>query len=656
MRKSIFFKLALILIPVVLVCELVQLYISYRTIYDSNLKTVSKLTESTSLTVSEMFRYFDEDSENDQYEYGLELSRMCETWGVTYIYALDVDIDKRSEKYLAIGFGEDAAEIVKKSRYAGVVVQGTVSDAQIQAYRNKENSFIVHEKTELDDTITCYSISKDKYDYTNYKIVKRDKPILIGAEVSFSAVMKESRQRFFSTATYDLIFTFMLTLAIFIVFYLRVNGPVRRISSRMKNFVSDRDKGVEKLKVRGNDELAEMSRSFNLMTEEINSYITSIDSLNKEKHTQEAELDIARNIQTGLLKPGNYENGSVSINACMHAAKNVGGDLYDYQVFDDGRVFICVADVSGKGISAALFMSRAITLLHQYALHDYSPSRMLREYNNTLAEQNPNGMFITTFAAVYDPKTHQLTYSNAGHNHPYVIADKLIELDGASGVAAGIFEGMEYEQETITLHPGDVVFLYTDGVNEAENSNGEMYGTEALENELRKYIGAAKGNISDEVLSTVREFSGHADQSDDITILTLKLEQASLHDEITVKNQVENLKIVIEKINALDINEETKAQLLLIAEELFVNICSYAYKGKDGDITFVLDIGNDQASMIFTDEGEPFDPTADLIDIEEYDHENSIGGLGRFLAFELADEYSYAYENGKNTLKIIKKI
>ena len=155
----------------------------------------------------------------------------------------------------------------------------------------------------------------------------------------------------------------------------------------MENFVNDRGKDVEKLQVKGNDELAEMSRSFNLMTEEIDKYIEDIDALNKEKHTQAAELEIARNIQTGLLKPSDYENGSVCISAMMRAAKNVGGDLYDYQVLENGKVFIAAADVSGKGISAALFMSRAITLLHQYALLGYSPAKMLGEYNNTLTKR-----------------------------------------------------------------------------------------------------------------------------------------------------------------------------------------------------------------------------------------------------------------------------
>ena len=523
MKKSIVFKLALILIPIELICEVVQLYMSYRSIYDSNLETITKLTESTAATVADMFRFFDPNSEKDQADYSEQLNKLCDLWGVTYLYAIDVDVDTNTEKYLAIGFGKDAAEKVKQTRYPGVTVEGALSEAQIKAFKGDKDSITVHEITQLDDTLTCYYLLKERFDYDKLELVKLDKPLLIGAEVSFSGVMKSFQNRFIPSAIYDLIFTFLLTFAIFLVFYFRITGPVKKISSRMKNFVSDRDKDFEKLKIRGNDELAEMSQSFNIMAEEIDTYIKDIDSLTKEKHTQQAELDIARSIQTGLLKPPHDENPDCSIDACMYAAKNVGGDLYDYHVLDDGRIFIAIADVSGKGISAALFMSRAITLLHQYALLGYSPQKILAEYNHTLSEQNPNGMFITTFVAFYQPGSHELTYSNAGHNHPYILSDTLIELDGAAGVAAGIFDGLDYEEETIILKPGDVVFLYTDGVNEAENSRGEMYGTETLENELKQYLGAADRNISDAVLKSVKAFSGEAVQSDDITILTLNV-------------------------------------------------------------------------------------------------------------------------------------
>lgn len=655
MRKSVFFKMALIIIPIVLACDLLQLYTSYQTFYKSNLDSCVRKTQGVTKSAADMFEYFDPDDSSDPGQYSLDFNDLCKRWGVTYIYAIEADPKTKDEKYLAIGFGDDATEKVKKTRYPGVVVKKILTEAQLKVARGEKETVTVHEVTALDDTLTCYLRVKEHINFKTLKRVEFKKPVIIGVDMSFSAVMKRFQRDYIKNVILDLIFTFILTISIFIIFYLKVNGPVKRISKRMKNFVSDRDKGFEKLKVKGKDEFAEMSRSFNLMAEEIDTYIDDIEKLNKEKHTQETELEIGRNIQTGLLKPSSYNNNNVSINALMRAAKNVGGDLYDYQVLDDGRVFIVIADVSGKGISAALFMSRAITLLHQYALLGYSPAKMLEEYNNTLAETNPNGLFITTFAAVYDPKTGELTYSNAGHNRPYIISESLVELDGAAGMASGVFPGIEYEQETVILKPNDVVFLYTDGVNESENSSGEFFGTEALENELKKHIGLKTDTVSSDVLKTVREFSKGAVQSDDLTILTMKIQSSSVHREITVKNQVENLVKLNEFINSeQSIPEEIKAELFLIAEELFVNICSYAYGEKEGDITVSIDSDNESVTLTFEDYGVPFDPTEKVIDIEVYDHDNSIGGLGRYLAFELADECSYSYSNNKNILKITK--
>ena len=656
MRKSIFFKLALLIIPIVLTYEVAQMYIAYRSIYDTTLESCVKITQSTARTAASYFAFFDPDDPDDAEQYSEQFDDLCKLWGVTYIYAEEIDPETQSEKYLAIGFGDDASDLVRSIRHPGVKVEGFLSNAQLKVSAGEEESTVSHQKTLLDDTLICFRRVDTLLNTEKGEAVEPEKPILIGAEITFSSVMSRLLEQFNRTAAYDLTFTFLLTLAIFVVLYFRVNGPVKRISKRMQNFVHDRDKGVEKLDVKGNDELAEMSRSFNLMAEEIDKYIADIDNLNREKHTQAAELEIARNIQTGLLKPSDYENRSVSIHALMRAAKNVGGDLYDYQVLDDGRVFIAVADVSGKGISAALFMSRAITLLHQYALLGYSPAKMLGEYNDTLAESNPNGLFITTFVAVYDPATGELTYANAGHNRPYIISDSLMLLDGAAGMAAGIFNGFAYEQETVALKPNDVVFLYTDGVNEAENRSGELFGTEALENRLKGFIGSPRESVSDDISKTIEAFTDGAVQSDDITILTLTVKREPSHRETTVENRVGNLTKLNDMINSVkDFSDDTKAQLLLIAEELFVNICSYAYGESKGDITVALDTDGENVTLTFTDSGKPFDPTADVLEIEDYDHENSDGGLGRFLAFELSDGYSYSYLNGRNILKITKQ-
>ena len=255
-----------------------------------------------------------------------------------------------------------------------------------------------------------------------------------------------------------------------------------------------------KLDEKGGREFAQMAHSFNTMTEDINRYIDDIDALNRDKHTTEAELNIAREIQMGLLLPGHLHSDRYAINAYVKPAKDVGGDYYDYSVLDDGRIFVAVADVSGKGISASLFMARAITLLHQNAIGGHLPSEILETYNNTLTQRNPGGLFITTFVVIYDPSTGILTYSNAGHNIPYLLSDTLIPLDKAHGVAAGLFEGETYEDATVMIKPGDSLFLYTDGVNEAKSAENVFYSTERLEEKLRDCIAARTDNTLDVIL------------------------------------------------------------------------------------------------------------------------------------------------------------
>ena len=657
MRKSIFLKLALIIIPIVLILELGEIFFSYNTVYDTSLENNKDNIEKVAEISRKEFRYYNpEEKENDEFFCDL-FNEYCDMFGLTYIFALDPDINTRSETFIAIGFGENASDDAKKTRYPGVVVKGSLINDQIEVYNGKKEFVTVHELTPFDDSLICYCAVNEQYNYDKHKMEKLDEPFIIGAEISLNSVMADTRNRFFGTGVYELVFTLIMITAIFLILHFRISRPLKNISIKMKHFISDRDRGFEKLIVKGSDEIAEMSRSFNTMTGEIDNYIEDIENLTKEKHTQEAEFDIARRIQTGLLKPPAYQNDSVNIKACMHPAKNVGGDFYDYQIMEDGRVFIAIADVSGKGISAAMFMSSAITLLHQYALLGYSTDKMLYEFNNTLTGQNPNGMFITAFVAIYNPDTGELTYSNAGHNRPYIISDKLITLEEAAGVAAGIFKDNEYEQETVLLKPDDKIFLYTDGVNEAANNSKELFGTEALEKELENFIGNTSDNITDDILNAVRNFSDGAVQSDDITMLTMRVARKPIVRIITVKAESQNLTAVRDLIYSENsLTDDIKSQLRLIAEEFFVNICSYAYGSEQGDITVKLEIYNDRATLTFVDSGIPFDPTADVTDMEHYDHENSIGGLGRFIAFEMADDYSYAYEDNKNILTITKKM
>lgn len=649
-RRSIFVKIALILLILVMTIEVVALLFALRVTYENNVQSSEKQIRNAADVTVQFCESYNLYNQSDEKTISDTMSYFCEMFDISYIFAVKPDLEKNSEKYLGIGFGEDASEKAKETRYPGVVVYGTLNIEQIEAYKGNTDCAVRHESNQFGDTLVCYMPCERYYDDKTNQYKEYDDPVIIGAEISLNSINMTAINRFIKIAVLTVGLTLIVLVIFGVVIYFRVAKPLRMISDRMTSFVTDRKNGFDKLPVKGNDELAMMASSFNTMTDDIDRYICDIDTLTKEKHTQEAELNIARNIQRGLLPPDNKSMGSYDIHAYMLPAKNVGGDLYDYRVLKDGRVYFAIADVSGKGVAASLFMSRAITLLNQYAQEGYSPAKTLEEYNNFLAAQNPGGMFITTFVAIYDPETEMLTYSNAGHNFPYVLSDKLIELNKAHGIAAGLFEGEEYEDATVELKPGDSLFMFTDGVNEAKDADGNFYSTEKLEENLNKCIKEKNYDILHAVLDDLNSFTKGAAQNDDITMLSVSINPEIVLD---LKAELNELEKIRKSIESLDVDDSLKSTMYLAAEEVFVNICNYAYD-ITGDVEVKI-INGDRIVFGFTDIGKEFDPTSDVLDIEDYDHDNAVGGLGRFLVFTLADDYSYEYTDGKNILKLYFK-
>ena len=236
------------------------------------------------------------------------------------------------------------------------------------------------------------------------------------------------------------------------------------------------------------------------------------------------ELDVASKMQQSILPSHFPEGDDYQVFGNMEPARNVGGDFFDVVRLENGRVGLAIADVSDKGVPAALFMMSSRTLLKGAAIGRSAPSEVLREVNDLLHQDNEAEMFVTLFYATYDSESGAFTYANGGHNSPLIV-----RADGSSallpltdGIALGLRPGILYLQETITLLPGDTVVLYTDGVIEAINGQGEQFGIERL----REVFGAARPKDSQgvvtEILNAVNVFAGDTPQFDDITCLTLR--------------------------------------------------------------------------------------------------------------------------------------
>ncbi|MGD9591536.1 MAG: SpoIIE family protein phosphatase, partial [Candidatus Berkiella sp.] len=239
------------------------------------------------------------------------------------------------------------------------------------------------------------------------------------------------------------------------------------------------------------------------------------------------ELNIANEIQQSILPRNFITDANIEMFAKMTAAKEIGGDFYDFFWLDDdkNKLGLVIADVSGKGVPAALFMTVSRTLLRAHAYSGtQAPGECLTRVNNALTKDNANAMFVTTFYATFDLKTGILTYSNAGHNPPYIIRkDKSVEsLTKSHGMALGVMEDLEYKDDQLQLNEGDLFFLYTDGVTEAENKDGNMYSDQKLSDNLDKYRDLAANELINTIRADITSFASGWPQSDDITMLAIR--------------------------------------------------------------------------------------------------------------------------------------
>ena len=236
------------------------------------------------------------------------------------------------------------------------------------------------------------------------------------------------------------------------------------------------------------------------------------------------ELDVASTMQQSILPTELPGTSEYQVAASMQPARAIGGDFFDFVNLEDGRIGIAVADVSDKGVPAALFMMSSRTLLKGAAIGGTGPSQVLYEVNNLLEEENESAMFVTVLYAEYDPVTGELAYANGGHNTPVIFHE-----DGSStvlpptdGVALGLMPGLEYRQDTVTLSPTDTLVLYTDGVTEAMNSDFEEFGLERLRDMFTETLPGDAEAINAAIFKAVADFAGDAPQSDDITCMTLR--------------------------------------------------------------------------------------------------------------------------------------
>ena len=240
---------------------------------------------------------------------------------------------------------------------------------------------------------------------------------------------------------------------------------------------------------------------------------------NEQKERMQSELRIGHDIQMSMVPktfPPFPERNDLDFAASVVPAKEVGGDLYDYYIRDN-KLFFCIGDVSGKGVPASLVMTVTCTLFRAVSSHESSPSRIVFSMNNSLSRNNDNNMFVTFFLGVLDLESGELRYCNAGHNAPLIFTDDISKLPVLPNLPLGIMQGIEFHEQSVVMHHDDALFLYTDGLTEAENASAELFGEERMEKVL--HVRRSSMDHLKAMQEAVSEFVGDAPQSDDLTML-----------------------------------------------------------------------------------------------------------------------------------------
>ena len=530
-NKSIKTKMLTGVVTVMFTLGIFLIYVGYSEISDAIEKQYADTafrTARTALTFIDGDRLGSyDDTVNDA-----ETVALADVWQVladtqdsTFVYAIQPDVSKDySEiRFVLSIMNRDAGYDHFNSGYVRATSNEEYRQAYIDLYeRSKNQATIVRDKgvSSTGDHITVMlPIENSSGEITGILCVQRQMDDL-------------KTTRLFYLKNMAVVTLAILILMLFIQGnHLKLNllHPLKVLSDGVREIISGNlDKKID---IKTGDELEHLSIAFNAMTSELQTYMKNLTQITAEKERIATELNVAKEIQRGML-PQDFDFGrsDFEIFATMNAAKAVGGDFYDFYLLDENHLAITVADVSGKGIPASLFMVISKTVLKNFATFSTSPddyAAVLSCANNQLCQGNEEMMFVTVFFGVLEIDSGRFVYVNGGHNPPVIYhraENKCEFLAVKKNFVLGGMEDVPYKQQEIRLEHGDLLFAYTDGVNEAMNENHEEYTSERLLNFMNGTdCGADLQTLLAAIRADVAEHVGNAEQSDDITMMALRL-------------------------------------------------------------------------------------------------------------------------------------
>lgn len=519
-----------------------------------------------------------------------------------------------------------------------------------------------------------------------------------GDEESFQTVV----HTMFHEAAILIVPIFLPMFAFLHILERRFTRPIEVLALDQQTFIermeSDVEQGRRDMRIavdeRGTKpryEIAELYESTNKMRRDMVGFIERLYSVTVERQRTATELDVVRQIQMSAV-PHDFdsltERFALDIAGFMRPAREVGGDFYDvFEVGERGVAFV-IGDVSGKGVPAALFMMRAQSLLRQYLLETDDLGTAFTLANRQLCERNDAMLFVAAFACVVDTATGEVRYANAGHNPPVLKQNgKLGYLACRPGLVLGAMDVVKYREGSFACSPGEGLLLYTDGVSEAANAAEELYGEERLLETLARIdasggegvpvgsdvqapdVAAAASAATassaqaavNSLVASVDAFAGEAPQADDVTMLAfrwnLPVQRLTLPADDA---ELDNLFAFLEPIcEGEGRTPKMVAQMMLVCEEVFVNICHYGFPDGQPRLPVDIEAAVDERAgclhLVFSDQGIAYDPLPhDAKKVDPADEQRK-GGLGILLMRKYMDDLRYTRADGRNILRMTKR-
>lgn len=454
----------------------------------------------------------------------------------------------------------------------------------------------------------------------------------------------------------SLVLIALYTLFSYLLFVRNINKLSKASSDIRQRLVDKKMNGVVDIKVKSHDEMRDLADSFNEMEKAIINYVDIIHQEAKEKERTNAELNVASKIQLDSLPNRMFDDSQTSIRAYIKPAKEVGGDFYDYFYLDDHRLALIVADVSGKGIPASLFMMKGKELIKSAVQSYKSLVDAISSVNKILAKNNNELLFITSFIGVIDFKKNKINYVNAGHEKPYLVSNnKVIKLDGVSNVVLGVEENHVFVEESHEFKEGDYLLMFTDGLNESINKNNEEFGYARIEKALKDSSELPLDEVLNRINVSFDDFTNSKDQFDDVTMLLVK----SCSAELKLHYQNSDYNIITDVVDQFNekfsfLNEKTKASVGIILDEILNNYISY--EKKDGlEINVEFSLVKEGLQVVLSNNGSDYNPFKSHKEkfLDKFHHEIEPGGFGLTIVKDLSKSYSYEYKKGHPTITVV---